>query len=313
MTQASLRSFFFGSEQITSPCAQLTEHQLTRPEGSRRYRLAQPSKGATGLRPLVILLHGFGATSAQLLGQSFPPSPLSRWLEIAEREQWLVAAPDGTNKSWNDGFADASVNAKTDDTGFIAALIDELVATRGADPERVYLMGVSKGGMMAFHLAAELGTRLTAFAAVLASMPANNRAALPRTPLSALVIASDTDPLVRYAGGSYWYTRRRGGAMLGVEASVAVWRQLAGLTGAPMQTDIPPRASGGSTRATRLLWGADPQALQVGLIRIAGGGHAEPSPSRRYPRWINWLTGAQNGDFETADAAWDFFKNKRRG
>jgi polyhydroxybutyrate depolymerase len=51
--------------------------------------------------------------------------------------------------------------------------------------------------------------------------------------------------------------------------------------------------------------------LQVGLYRIDGAGHAEPSRLKRYPRFINWLTGLQNADLEVAEAAWDFFREKR--
>jgi polyhydroxybutyrate depolymerase len=39
--------------------------------------------------------------------------------------------------------------------------------------------------------------------------------------------------------------------------------------------------------------------------------HAEPSRLKRYPRFINWLTGLQNADVEVAEAAWEFFRNKR--
>jgi polyhydroxybutyrate depolymerase len=310
-----MRKFFLGSSVVRGPTASVSEHQLQRPEGARKFLLALPSQAPTGPRPLVILLHGFGASAAQLLGQAFPPSPLAHWLEIAEREQWLVAAPDGIGHSWNDAFADARVNAKTDDCGFVSALIDELIETRGADAARVYVMGVSKGGMMAFRLAAELAPgKLAAFSAVLASMPLNSRCAPPQSPLSALLIASSTDPLVRYGGGSFLKNRRQAGAMLGVEASALVWRKLAGLTGDAVPDELPHRHHAkDKTRATRWAWGSDPQKLQVSLIRIDRGGHAEPSLTRRYPRWINWLTGAQNADFETAELGWAFFKDKRAG
>ncbi|MCV2352670.1 alpha/beta fold hydrolase [Paucibacter sp. B2R-40] len=308
-----VRHFLLGSSVVKGPLAAISEHQLQRPEGPRKFLLAQPSQQSNAARPLVILLHGFGASAAQMLGQGFPPSPLAHWLEIAGREHWLLAAPDGIGHSWNDAFADARVNAKSDDCGFISALIDELVAKQGVDPARVYVMGVSKGGMMAFRLAAELAPKLAAFSAVLASMPLNSQCAPPQTPISALLIASSTDPLVRYGGGSFLKNRRQAGAMLGVEASALIWRQLAGLTNEAEPQQLPHRDTKDRTRTTRWLWGDMPQRVQVSLIRIDGGGHAEPSPTRRYPRWINWLTGAQSADFETAELAWEFFKDKRAG
>ncbi|MDC8773031.1 CE1 family esterase [Roseateles albus] len=310
-TFAFTRKFLLGSSKVCGPTAAISKELLLRPEGPRNYLLAQPRLRPKERTPLVILLHGFGASAAQLLGQGFPPSPLAHWLEIAEREHCLLAVPDGVGHSWNDGFADAPINAKTDDCGFIGALIDELIESQHVDAARVYVMGVSKGGMMAFRLATELAPKLAAFSAVLASMPLNNKCPPPRVPLSALLIASQADPLVRYSGGSFLKNRRQSGSMLGIEASIDVWRKLAGLTGNAVPQPLQQRVASNKTRATRFIWGADPQQLQVGLIRIDQGGHAEPSPTRRYPRWIQWLVGEQNADFETAEAAWDFFKEKR--
>src|SRR5678816_685089 len=68
---------------------------LPRPEAARHVLLATPAKPPAGARPLVILLHGHGGTAAQLLGRERSAAPLSLWLRIADREGWLVAAPDG--------------------------------------------------------------------------------------------------------------------------------------------------------------------------------------------------------------------------
>jgi polyhydroxybutyrate depolymerase len=59
------------------------------------------------------------------------------------------------------------------------------------------------------------------------------------------------------------------------------------------------------------MWGGDPHEHQVGLYRIEHGGHAEPSRLKRYPYFINKLVGLQNSDIEVAEAAWEFFKDKR--
>lgn len=305
-----LRDFFLGQPFRAGSATPLERHTLPSPDGPRPYVLACPSVPAQAPRPLLILLHGYGASGAQLMGEGFPPSPLSHWRVIAAREQWLVAAPDGIRRSWNDAFADARINPTSDDCGFIRGLIDHLVSQRGADPERVYVMGVSKGGMMSLRLASELAPELAAFSAVLASMPLHSKCPPPRTPLSALFIASTSDPMVRYQGGSFWHNRLQTGAMLGVEASVDIWRRLARL---PESPDV--RHSGradGEAWHEVLGWGDDAQALQVRLVRLHGNGHAEPSPSIRYPRWIQALAGKQYAGFETAELAYSFFKDKRR-
>ena len=44
------------------------------------------------------------------------------------------------------------------------------IATHGADPERVYVAGVSRGGWMTYRLMAEIPHKFSAFATVLAGM-----------------------------------------------------------------------------------------------------------------------------------------------
>jgi polyhydroxybutyrate depolymerase len=314
-----LRGFFKGSDTSTAARAGVEAGTLLRPEGIRHFLKAVPSRAAAGKRPLVILLHGAGSSAAQVLGLSFPPSPLSLWLEIAEREQLLVIAPDGSKRrgerAWNDSYAGVTANPKTDDSALIGALIDRAIAEDGADPERVYLMGVSKGGMMAYRAATEIGPRLAAFSAVLAAMPVASNCGQPRTPLPTLFMAGTADPFIPYTGRKFLYQfpvfSSLAAPMTSVEESVAVWRGLAGLHGEPAIDAIPQRRPGAATRVTRYTWGADPAALQVRLLKIEGGGHAEPSALKRYPGLFSWFPGAQNGDIEAAEEAWAFFKDKR--
>ena len=53
----------------------------------------------------------------------------------------------------------------------LGLIIDRALAEDDVDPERVYVMGVSKGGMLTYRIAAELAPRLAGFCTVLASMP----------------------------------------------------------------------------------------------------------------------------------------------
>lgn len=285
---------------------------LQRPEGGRSCLLVRPGAG-NGRHPLVLVLHGYQASAAQVMGQAYPPSPLALWRQLAEREGLLLAAPQGWRRSWNAGFADARNDAPTDDVGFIAALIEHLVATEHADPERVFVVGSSKGGMMALRLACDLAPRLAAVAALLASLPQHACYAAPAQAPSMLLLAGSADPLVPYGGGWRWLTRP-GGRMLGAEASVAWWRERAGLSQVqPTHWSWPGAAQAkGRTRAERWIWGDDPAGRQLGFIRIEGGGHAEPSATQRYPKLLRPLIGVQNADFEIVEAVWEFFRLKRR-
>lgn len=248
----ALRKFFIGIDLRDGPCAPVTKIELPRPEGLRYYLKAVPTGPIAEKRPLVIVLHGSGASAEQVLGLAFPYSPLSVWLEIAEREQVIVVAPNGTQRrgqrAWNDGFADIAGNPTSDDVGFISAVIDRAIAEDGVDPERIYVIGVSKGGMMTYRLAAELAPRLAAFSAVLAAMPKQADYRLPEQPLSALIVAGTADPFIPYHGGKSFITLGFMAPALGIEATAALWCKLAGLAGEP--------AVERSAGAVRHTWGA---------------------------------------------------------
>jgi len=306
-----MRTAFLGSSGSGGPCAGVTPVQLQRPEGQRNYLLALPGKPATGKRPLVVILHGAGASAKQVLGMAFPPSPLSVWLEIAEREEVIVAAADAGKGGWSDCFASDAQVAKKDDVAFIGAVIDDAIARHGADPDRVHVIGVSRGGLMAYRVAVEMPHKLAAFSALLACMPPPGRAARPSVALPALILGCTHDPFMPYEGGKRLLTLGFLEPMMGIEDSARVWRELAGLRDVPVEEAITPADGGRRTRATRFMWG-EAGGPQVALYRIDGGGHAEPSRLKRYPELINRLVGPQNGDLEIAEAAWDFFKDKRR-
>lgn len=304
----ALRKFFVGVDVKDSPTVPVSKVDIQRPEGPRYYLKGVPTGRAEGKRPLVIVLHGSGASAEQVFGLAFPCSPLSVWLEIAEREQIVVVAPGGTRRrgqrAWNDGFADIASNPECNDVAFIEAVVDRAIAEDDIDPERVFVIGVSKGGMMTYRLAAELPHRLAAFSAVLAAMPQRAAYTRPARPLSALLVAGTKDPFIPYQGGKSLLTFRFMASALGIKATAAVWRDLAGLQGEPDVINY--------GRVIRHTWGDNPASLQVALLKIVGGGHAEPSRKKRYPGLFSRFPGHQNADIETAEEAWAFFKDKRR-
>lgn len=96
-------------------------------------------------------------------------SPLGEQLrthldDLARQGRAVVVFPRQLGRSWNAGVCcDASTS---DDSGFLAALVRQLVQERVVDPHRVYASGFSVGGMMAYRLACDHPTLLAGVASV---------------------------------------------------------------------------------------------------------------------------------------------------
>lgn len=153
--------------------------------GQRGYRLYVPRSLPASGRSLVIAMHGGLGTPDQFARNS-------RFDEEAEQHGFVVVYPEGANRTWNGGrCCGMSVRQNVDDVGFISALIDHLVETLSIDPKRVFATGHSNGGIMAFRLACELGSKIAAIAPVAGSLETDTCAG--GQPVAVLAIHGDAD------------------------------------------------------------------------------------------------------------------------
>lgn len=111
----------------------------------RTYVLHRPSSiDAARRAPLLIVLHG-GHGDAHRMDKLASGGLRKR----AGEKGVLLVYPEGiryrtgVRTRWNDGRSDAF--STVDDAGFLSVLIDRLVATRHADPARIYVAGISNG------------------------------------------------------------------------------------------------------------------------------------------------------------------------
>jgi polyhydroxybutyrate depolymerase len=289
-----------------------------------------------GPYPVVLLLHGRMGSAAEVFGANHLTSPMSLWLKIADREGLLIAALDGApnpsgQRGWNDCRGDKTSNPSTDDVGFANAVVEALVKgistkqsgstlLRG-DPHRVFVMGMSNGGLMAFRLAQQMRPHPAGIAVISASMPASTDSVcpLPTVATSVLLIAGDADPIMPYRGGPMKLFGPPRGHVLGAEATAALWVALArhqpasagGAAATPLEPLHPPHKSTDPTRPELFVYTPKGAPIQVELLRIIGGGHVEPSPTQHYGPLYTRLVGPQNYDVESAALAWSFFSTLR--
>ncbi|HEX4493788.1 MAG TPA: alpha/beta hydrolase-fold protein [Acidimicrobiia bacterium] len=142
--------------------------------GSRPTNLQVPAGfDASKQYPLVVILHGYGATGS--LQEAFFGAGA-----LVSSGQAFVIAPDGLvdgsgNQYWNADPACCDFDhANPDDVGFIGGLIDDVSAAWPIDPGAVTLLGHSNGGFMAYKMAcarADVVTNIEVLAGAAASDP----------------------------------------------------------------------------------------------------------------------------------------------
>ena len=147
---------------------------VERPEGVRRALVRAPDGVSQVIpRPVVVLLHGAGGTASLAMGNT-------GWADLADREGLLLVYPEGTRRdpaapprflqnpqAWNDGSGRGhTARTGVDDVGFLRALIEQVVESKGVDPDRLYLAGFSNGASMAFRAGAELAGVIAAIGPV---------------------------------------------------------------------------------------------------------------------------------------------------
>lgn len=252
----------------------------------RSYLLHVPPAPAAGPRPLLLAFHGGGGN-----GPGF--QRYAGLDPLADRDGWLVAYPNGTNRrfdqrllTWNAGgcCGFASDNA-VDDVGFALALIDDVGRYAAVDRARVYATGHSNGAMMAYRLAAEQPAAVAAIAPVAGAMMLEPFA--PARPVPVLHIHSVDDPRALYAGG---VTEVFGREIRHrpVEGGLARWRAADGCPTEPavLERRSRPARDGAIHTATLLAWAPCAGGSEVRLWKLTGGGHGWPGgdpvlPERR--------------------------------
>lgn len=274
----------------------VTEHSLRVGGVARTYLLSEP--GGDSPRPLVIALHGGGGNAETMV---------PRWIGTARREGFVVAFPQGIGRgrnmgTWNaGGCCGFAMTSGSDDVAFIAALIDDLVRSGRADPGRVYLTGLSNGGMLTYRAALALSPRLAGVAVVSGAMFGGEPP--PRAPVPVLIMHGVKDEVVPYGGGQSpmrLVARSQSRPFQPVERTVDFWRTADGCEDEP---DV--RVDGDVTVRT---WSQCRDGSEVVFYRLESAGHSWPGP-------VPAPGGLERARYEAVDATeviWRFFSAHRR-
>ena len=239
-----------------SPVAGATERMVRVPsaDGDRTSLVHVPGSAGDGA-PLVIVLHGSGGSGAEAESDF-------GWDALADEEGFVVAYPDGLNGTWNGGACCGTARRRgVDDIGFLEALTQRLATENRIDPHRVYAVGFSNGGILAYAWACSRPGDLAGIG------PVAGAVLVPCTapaPMKVVAVHGTADDRVPFAGG-----RAAGGAQYpGVDGSLAPFLAADGCSDPP--------AVDGEVSTWRCRTG--------GVVRhvIDGGGHAWPDGTAEF-------------------------------
>jgi poly(3-hydroxybutyrate) depolymerase len=194
------------AQQAPAPAGQRVTYSVSTPEGSRAYQIYVPrslSRVTTG-RSAVVLLHGGEGNVDVALGTS-------RIISWAEARGFVVILPATGGRPWSDGRA---VTEGYDDVGYIEAVVAQAAAANGITPSRIFVAGLSSGGMMTQRLACESSDVFAGGASAIANLPWRLLTCDPERRIPMVLEFGGLDPLARPEGSgevisrddtvSYW-------------------------------------------------------------------------------------------------------------
>jgi len=222
--------------------------------------------------PVVFDVHGRTQDAA---GQM----QLSRSIAKSDAAGFVAIYPESATSptSWNSGSCcDPASTTGLDDTGFMAALLDEAEARLCVDVRRVYMMGMSNGGYESHRIACELADRFAAVGPVAGLLLYG--ACAPSRPVPVMMINGTSDTLSQYTF---------------VDEGVAFWVEHDQCT-----TSATIYTNGDASCVTH---GGCAGGAEVVLCTIAGGGHQWPGGTP-LP-----LLGKKSDDLIATDVLWEFF------
>ncbi|MCI0750006.1 MAG: hypothetical protein L0Y32_05635 [Nevskiales bacterium] len=271
---------------------------------SRTYYLHVPSNLPKDMAvPLVLMFHGGSGTPAFAERES-------KFSELADREHFLVAYPEGIGKSWNDGRGVQAIKAQrdeVDDLAFISALLDDVAKDYKVDPRRVFSTGISNGAIFSHYLAANRSSRIAAIAPVVGGLPEPSSVHFkPEQPVSVLILQGTDDPLVPYNGGDVTPPGvGKRGKIVATDEAVRQWVAHNACRREPVTEDLMDTNAADGCRVKKFTYAKGKDGTEVVLYRMAGAGHAWPDGLQYLPEKI---IGKVCRDFDGAAVIWEFFK-----
>jgi polyhydroxybutyrate depolymerase len=256
----------------------------------RYFHFIQPKKVAQN-RSLLFALHGSGGSGEQML------LPAKNLQAKADAENLLIVYPDGYKNYWNECRKKAQSQANLldiNEQAFFDSMIVYCQKKYKVDVKKVYAIGFSGGGHMAYKLALTMPQKMSGIAAIVANLPDSNNldCGEMKKPLPVLIVNGTEDEVNPYNGGEMKVNNLSYGNVRSTDRSFLYWAQLAGYKGQPKKTAWPDKDSTDNQFIDEFDFRAKDKP-EVMLLKVVGGTH-------NFPKGM-----------DVFEEAWLFFKRQK--
>jgi polyhydroxybutyrate depolymerase len=257
-----------------------TVYTTTWANNTRTYGVYIPQeKGMPANPPMLFYLHGTFA------GSALPWNGVTQWIGMANQYKFIAVWPLSTyvpridSSYWAANDVAFTFPSDPDDTGWLCSLIPQLVNQFKADPNAVFLTGMSSGGMMTQRVGMTCPQYLAAIAPVSGQIYMEQMTdswqppATINTPLSVLEIHGDADTDLNYCGQTPHLQWGASFMILpSVDQDMAFWAKVNGL--------LPPSqflCTSGSPTPGVTGYTIPGNGVTLEFIDNVGGGHVWPT------------------------------------
>ena len=245
--------------------------------------------------PVVVVLHGAG-TNGKIMEH------FCGMTEQSDKSGFIVVYPNGTGTgktflTWNAGDFPPALGKRPDDIAYLNKVLDDLQTAVKVDAKRVYVAGMSNGGMMAYRCGHEMSARVAAIASVTGTIVVKDWQ--PKHPMPVLQIHGTKDSLVPFEG-----TKDKFLKFPSIESGMKICAKFNGCDPEPKITELPKTKD--KYRVEKHDFGKGKNGAEVVLYVVEDGGHTWPG------RDAPTLLGPSTKNILANEVIWEFFSKYTR-
>ena len=271
------------------------EERVIEHEGLERSFLIYIPTNIKENAPLVVAIHGYTSSAKTLMGYSGIN-------QVADKEGFLVAYPQGTKDSRDNNFFNVGYefhsDSKVNDVNFIREIVLNLTKDYKLNSKRVFATGMSNGGDMSYLLActsSDLFTAVAPVAGVMMKDTLENCNPVKKIPI--FEIHGTKDSISKFEGDMN--NEDKWGAYYDLPSTIEFWVNKHALSEKETIQLENKNTEDGTTITFERYW-SDESQQEVWFYIVNDGNHTWPGMTGLFSR-------TANQDINSAEEIWKFF------